>query len=95
MHSFHLPRYEHEFFRIYYDRLHVFLAYCNYCLEKWELLDTVHEGVSSEAHALLEHCDFYVKNVDEACDFLDWLAWDTYEFETSCPNSYIPSPLHH
>ena len=38
----------------------------------------------------LEQWDFCAKTVDEACDFLDWLAWDTYEFETSCSDFYIP-----
>jgi len=72
--------------------LHAFVAHCDYCLDKYELLDTVYVGVKCETHALLEYWDFRAKNVDEACDFLDWLAWDTYEFETSHSNSYIPSP---
>jgi len=33
---------------------------------------------------------FCAKDANEACDFLDWLAWDTYEFETNCSDSYIP-----
>jgi len=49
-------------------------------------------GVNYATRTLLEQCDFCAKIVDEACDFLDWLAWDTYEFETSCFDSYIPSP---
>jgi len=48
--------------------------------------------VNCETRALLEQWDFYAKNIDEACDFLDWLGWDTYEFETSCFDSYIPPP---
>ena len=35
---------------------------------------------------------FFARNVDETYDFLDWLAWDSYEFETSYSNSYIPDP---
>ena len=52
----------------------------------------MHEGVNYETRALLEQWDFRAKSVDEACDFLDWLAWDTYEFKTSCSNFYIPPP---
>jgi len=48
--------------------------------------------VNCETRALLEQWDFCAKSVDEACYFLDWLAWDTYEFETSCFDSYIPFP---
>jgi len=74
----------------YYGRLHAFLAHYDYCLEKWELLDTVYEGVNCETRALLEQWDFCAKRVDEACDFLDWLAWNMYEFEASCFVSYMP-----
>jgi len=49
-------------------------------------------GVNYETRALLEQWDFCAKSVDEACDFLDWLAWDTYEFKTSCSDAYIPPP---
>ena len=92
MSGFHFPQYEHELFWRYYDRLQAFLAHCDYYLKKWELLDTVYEGVNRENRAILEYWDFCVKNVDEACDFLDWLGWDTYEFETSHSDSYIPPP---
>ena len=91
MSGFHFPQYEHELFWRYYDRLHAFIAHYA-CLEKWELLDTVFRGVNHETRALLEPWDFCAKTIDEAFDFLDWLAWDTYEFETSCFDSYIPSP---
>ena len=53
-------------------------------------MNTVYEGVNYETHALLEYWDFCAKDVNEACDFLDCLAWDTYEFETSCSDSCIP-----
>ena len=86
MSGFHFPQYEHELFWRYYDRLHAFLAHCA-CLEKWELLDTVYREVNHETRAHLEQWDFCAKTVDEACDFLDWLAWDTHEFETGCSNS--------
>jgi len=55
-------------------------------------LHIVNEGVNYETRTLFEYWDFYAKNVNEAGDFLDWLAWDTYEFETSCFESHIPSP---
>jgi len=40
----------------------------------------VYLGVNCETRALLEQWNFCAKTVDKACDFLDWLAWDTYEF---------------
>ena len=49
-------------------------------------------GVNHETHALLEQGDFCARTVDEACDFLNWLAWDTYEFETSC-SDFTPHAL--
>ena len=72
------------------DQLDAFSAHCDYYSEKLKLLNTVYEGINCENCALLEHWDLYAKNVDEACNFLDQLAWDTYEFQTSCFNSYIP-----
>jgi len=79
-------------FWIYYDRLYVFLTHCGYCLEKWELLDTIYKGVNRETRVLLEQWDFCAKTIDEACDLLDWLAKDTHEFETIYSDSYIPPP---
>ena len=35
---------------------------------------------------------FCSKTNDEACGFLEWLAWDTYEFDNSCSDSCITSP---
>jgi len=61
-------------------------------LEKWEILNTVYEGVNYETCVLLEHWNLCVRNVDKAWNFLDWLAQDTYECESSCSNSYIPPP---
>jgi len=87
MYIFHFPQYENELFWRYYDRLHIFLAHYDYCSEKWKIPIIVYEGVNCETHALLEHWDFYTKNVDETCNFLDWLAWDTYKFETNYSNS--------
>ena len=88
----HFPQYEHELFWRYYDRLHAFLAHCDFFVEKWELLNTVYEGVNCETRTFLEYWNFCTKNVNEAQNFLDWLAQDTYEYEISCTNSYIPPP---
>jgi len=76
MSGFHFPQYENELFRKCYDRLHAFPAHYAYCLDKWELLDTIYEGVNRETHVLLEYWGSCAKNVDEPCDFIDWLAWD-------------------
>ena len=88
----HFPQYEHELFWRYYDKLQAFLAHCDLYLEKWKILNTVYEGVNCEIRALLEYWDFRAKNIDKAWDFLDWLAQDSYEYEISCTNSYIPPP---
>jgi len=37
-------------------------------------LYVVDEGVNCETRALFEHWDFYARNVEEAWDFLNWLA---------------------
>ena len=54
-------------------------------------MSIVDEGVNYETHAHLEHWDFCARNVDEAWYLLEWLARDTYEFETSYVDSCIPS----
>jgi len=61
-------------------------------LEKWEILKSVYEGVNHETRAPLEYWDFNARDINKACDFLHWLAWDTYEFETTCSDSYVPPP---
>ena len=68
----------------------LFRAHCDYCLAKCELLYTVYEDVNCEMCTLLEQWDVCDKTIDEPCDFLDWLAWDIYKFDTSCSDSYIP-----
>jgi len=55
-------------------------------------LNTVYERVNCKIGTILEYWDFCAKNVDEAWDFLDWLAQDTYEYEISYTNSCIPPP---
>ena len=51
MSIFHRPQYEHELFWRYYGRMHAFLAYCDYCLKKLEILNIVFEGVNCETRA--------------------------------------------
>ena len=67
----------------YYDRLHALLDHCDFYLEKWDILNAVYKSVNCETRTLLEYWDFSATNVDEAWDFLDWLARDTYEYEIS------------
>jgi len=74
---FHFPKYEQELFYRYWDRLHAYLAQCDSCgylCGKWKILHVVDKSVNCETHTLFEYWDFYAKNVDEAWDFLDWLA---------------------
>jgi len=92
---FHFIRYEQELFYRYWDRLHAYLAQCascGYSYGKWEILHVVDEGVNCETRTLFEYWDLYASNVDEAWDFLNWLAQDTYDFDISCANSYNPPP---
>jgi len=55
-------------------------------------LHVVDEYVNCATRALFYHWDFYARNVEEAWDFFNWLAQDTYEFDISCANSYNPLP---
>ena len=90
---FHFFQYEEELFYSYWDGLHVYLAQCDSCgylYRKWDILHVVDEGVNCEIRALFKYWNFYARNIDEAWDFLNWLAQDTYEFDISCANSYNP-----
>ena len=58
-------------------------------------MSTIYNGVHYETRALLEHWNFCAKNIEEAWDLLNCLAWDTYEFEASGSNSYILPPCIH
>ena len=55
-------------------------------------MHVVDEYVNCATRALFYHWDFYARNVEEAWDFFNWLAQDTYEFDISCANSYNPLP---
>ena len=48
--------------------------------------------MNCDTRTFSEYWNFCAKNVDEAWGFLDWLTRDTYEYEISCTNSYIPPP---
>ena len=37
--------------------------------------------MNSEIRILLQYWDFHVKSVDEAWCLLQWIAWDSFEFE--------------
>ena len=52
---------------------------------KWEILGIVDEGVNSKIRILLQFWDFRGKSVDESWCLLEWVAWDSFEFEkASC-----------
>ena len=57
-------------------------------------MGVVDEGVNNETQILLRYRDFHRKNVDEAWNLLDWVAWDSFEFEkASCVcGCYFPDP---
>jgi len=55
-------------------------------------MDIVDEGVISETHILLEYKGFHGKSVDEASYLLEWIVWDSFEFEkTSLISRYSSS----
>jgi len=56
---------------------------------KWEFLGIVDEGVNSKTRILLQYSDFHGQNVNEAWSLLEWIAWDSFEFEkASCIYGY-------
>jgi len=78
---FHFPQFEHELFCWYFNALNVFLAQCGYCVGKWKILGIIDEGVNNQTRILLQYLDFHGKNVDEARNLFEWVAWDSFEFE--------------
>jgi len=78
---FQFPQFEHELFWRYFKRLSAFLTRCGYCLTKWEILDIITEGVNSETGTPLGYWDFHGKSLKDACYLLEWIAWDSFEFE--------------
>ena len=72
-----------------FKRLNAFLAKCGCCVGKWEILGIVDEGVNNEARILLQFWDFHKKNVNEAWNLLECVAWDSFEFDkASCVYGY-------
>ena len=56
---------------------------------KWEIQNIVNEVVNSKTGTLLVYWNFHSKNVDDTCYLLEWIAWDSFEFEkTSCVSRY-------
>jgi len=56
---------------------------------KWKILGIVDEGVNNETRLLLQYWDFHRKNFDEAWSLLEWIAWDSFEFDkASCVYGY-------
>ena len=45
---FHFFQFERELFWRYFKRLNVFLAQCDYCVGKWEILHIVDDDVNSK-----------------------------------------------
>ena len=50
-------------------------------MDKWKILDIVDEDMNYKTRALLEYWIFLAKNVDEAWYLLEWIAWNSFEFE--------------
>ena len=77
---FYFPQFEHDLFCWYFKRLNAFLAQCDYCVGKWKILGIVDEGVNSETRILSQYWDLNCKSVDDAWCLLEWIAWDSFEF---------------
>jgi len=69
--------------------LNAFLAQCGYCVGTWRILGIIDEGVNSKTQILLQFWNFHRKTVDEAWSLLEWIAWDSIEFDkASCVYGY-------
>ena len=57
-------------------------------------MDIVDKGVDSKTHILLEYWDFYEKNIEAVWYLLEWITWDSFDFEkASCISRYsFPDP---
>ena len=78
---FHFSQLEYELFWRYFKRLNIFLAQCGYYVSKWEILDITDDCVNSKTWILLEYCGFLAKSVDDVWYMLEWIAWNSFEFE--------------
>ena len=58
------------------------------------MLDIVDQGVNSKIRTLLGYWDFHGKNIDDAWYLLEWIAWDSFEFEkaTIISKCSFPNP---
>jgi len=50
-------------------------------VSKWKILAIVDDGVNSKIQTILAFFGFHAKNIDDACYLLEWIAWDSFEFE--------------
>ena len=46
-----------------------------------ENLGIIDKGMNNETRILLQYWNFHGQNVDEAWILLEWIAWDSFEFE--------------
>ena len=83
----YFPQFEHELFWRYFKHLNIFLTQCGYCVSKWKILVIVDEGVNSKTRVLLEFQGFHAKNVNDEYCLLEWIAWNSFEFEIASPVS--------
>jgi len=89
---FHFSQFEHELFWRYFKHLSAFLGQYGFRIGKWKILDIVDVGVNSKTQTLLEYWGFYGKSVNEACYLLEWIAWDSFEFEKASHVSRLSFP---
>ena len=78
---FHFLQFEHKLFCYYFKRLRTFLAECGHCAGKWEMWESINEGVNGKTWIPLEYKDFCGQSADEARCLFQWIGWDSFEFE--------------
>ena len=53
------------------------------------MLNILDEIINGKTRALLQYLGFLAKSVDEAWYLLEWIAWDSFEFEqAACSSGY-------
>ena len=83
MASFSFPQFEHEPFWRYFERLEESLG-SDYRFDLWELCEVFYDGLNELTRGMVEnmfHGGFRAKSLDEAWNFYNWLARDTYDWE--------------
>ena len=84
---FNFPQYEHESFGSYFSRLNDCCAQLSQNFQKWKIYEVIVVGLNSESQGYVESIyhggvlGLLSKTQDEACDFFEKLAWNTYVFE--------------